>query len=270
MRRYQRAAASLSRKEFADFFGRWNARQPCPWPIVVAFDAAHDLLLIRDTDLGAAEISIARPSRTIFYQRGVAARFDFLWQEYLAREVQLSQGDLVVDIGANVGEFSIKARAIGAEVVAIEPDPSEYHALTCNLPDSKTLNLALWSERKPMTFYSKNDTGDSSLIETEGYAETITVEAHRLDDIWREQLGSRPIHLLKLEAEGAEPEIIAAGAEALRHTRFVTADVGPERGLAQENTVVPVLGALSDLGFKLQRFGDKRLVMLLKNERVRD
>ena len=46
------------------------------------------------------------------------------------------------------------------------------------------------------------------------------------------------IKLLKLEAEGAEPEILLGGLDKIHLIDYICADVGPERGLSYETTLV--------------------------------
>lgn len=224
--------------------------------------------MVRDSAASGSQIAIGRPSRSILYKHGVTHRIEFLWSEYLAAYVPVNQGDIVLDVGANVGEFSRAAVDRGAILFALEPDPVEFRSLRANLSSHKVFNLALWNERKIMSLYSKNSSGDSSLIEMEEYAEAIEVGALTLDEFHRNQMNSVPIKLLKLEAEGAEPEIISAGTKALSSTSYIVADVGPERGFDKETTLVPVLNALQALGFELLKVGYPRLTMLFRHKSV--
>jgi hypothetical protein len=59
------------------------------------------------------------------------------------------------------------------------------------------------------------------------------------------------IALLKLEAEGAEPEILKGGLDTLQRTFFVVADLGPERGLKGERTFEASSEILKNHGFRL-------------------
>lgn len=263
-RRLEKATKRQSAQNFIDFFSKWN-RGDGKWPILVEFDQQKHVFRISDQD-NSSYVHVSRSSRVPLYAKGVGARLEFLWREYLAHHVPIEEGDIVIDIGANVGEFSMAARGYGARTVSIEPDPTEFRSLTANLADQQCLNIALWNERKTMTFYSKNSTGDSSLIEMSDYAEKIEVQAMTLDEVSDDVAPGKPIKLIKLEAEGAEPEIIQGAQNVLQRTRYIAVDAGPERGLEQENTVVPVLNALSALGFELIAFGNYRHVMLLKRK----
>jgi len=57
------------------------------------------------------------------------------------------------------------------------------------------------------------------------------------------------IRLLKVEAEGMEPEVLAGAHQTLQRVDYVAVDAGPERG--GENTVPAVLNALTSAGFEV-------------------
>ncbi len=65
----------------------------------------------------------------------------YVWQRYLRPD------DLFIDVGANIGIYTIFALDIGAHVVACEPDPHNYQRLTehvrINGYSAELLNVAL-------------------------------------------------------------------------------------------------------------------------------
>ena len=260
-----KSTRELPPEAFAVFFRKWNRRGD-NWPVDVEFDRHRQVFEVRDISPAGRRIHVSRASRVPLYKDGVENRIKFLWRQYLADSVEVGPGDVVLDIGANVGEFSMGAEALGATAISFEPDPQEFRSLQCNLERSKPFNLALWKESGVMTFYSKNASGDSSLIEMEGYSEKIDVQAETLDAFYERELAGVPVKLVKLEAEGAEPEIIEGGGAALRQARFIAVDAGPERGFDQNNTVVQVLDGLRRLGFELVRFGNDRHILLFENQ----
>ena len=73
------------------------------------------------------------------------------------------------------------------------------------------------------------------------------------------------IRLLKLEAEGAEPEILLGAGAVLSSIDYVPVDCSPERGLSQESTMIPVLEILQEKRFKAIDFGFPRGIILFKN-----
>jgi hypothetical protein len=81
-------------------------------------------------------------------------------------------------------------------------------------------------------------------------------------------LGSERIRLLKLEAEGAEPEILVGAESVLSRIDYIAADLGPERGLKQEQTATPVINFLLARGFELIDMKFDRVTCLFRNHRV--
>lgn len=75
------------------------------------------------------------------------------------------------------------------------------------------------------------------------------------------------IKLLKLEAEGAEPEVLEGCGDLLQQIEYITADLGPERGVSQESTLVPVVNYLLAHNFELLEVGHTRIVGLFRNKK---
>lgn len=98
-----------------------------------------------------------------------------------------------------------------------------------------------------MPFYVDSNSASSSLIEPPFFTEKIMVDSIRLDSF---QLPIK-IKLLKVEGEGAEPEILEGAHAVLSRTDFVSVDAGPERGVSQADTIEGVIGVLKNNNFKL-------------------
>ncbi|HEU4961532.1 MAG TPA: FkbM family methyltransferase [Sphingomonas sp.] len=251
---------------FVPAFNRFNPRF-FHYPIWLDYEAEDGLIkVVAD----GADMFIGRPRRTAFYRKGIEQRLTQVAAEYFLDRVPIRRGDLVIDVGANIGELSKIVAASGARTISIEPEPVEVAALRRNLAghDSVIVPQAVWKEETDLTFFSKNDTGDSSLIEMNGFESLRTIRATTLDTIYREHGRGQQVRLLKLEAEGAEPEILEGASEMLAYVDYVSADLGPERGVRCENTVAPVAAFLMDNGFRPIAFGHARGVMLF--ERVAD
>ncbi len=213
---------------------------------------------------GEARLFTARASRIPNLMGGIERRLNTLRAEYLIDDGMIRPGDVVVDCGANIGEVSVICAGQGAQVLAFEPDPIEFTALQKNAEAAgfEAFNLALWHSPGEMTFYDANESGDSSLIKPATYDREIRVATIALDQF--EALPEGRIRLIKLEAEGAEPEIIRGMAETLGRTDYVTVDMGAERGMSKDNTVAEVTDALYRLEFGLKRFSHVRMVGLFE------
>jgi FkbM family methyltransferase len=157
----------------------------------------------------------------------------------------------IIDIGANVGEFTQGGINNGAKIIfAYEPDPIAFYCLQKNLTKNnnvKIFDLAISNSNSIKDFYKATQTADSSLIEPSSYDEIIKVINVTLDS--QLELYPAVIDLIKIEAEGYEPEIIEGAVETLKRTKYVVVDVGPER--YGEKTDIEVSKLLTNQGFKV-------------------
>ena len=199
-------------------------------------------------------------------KRGFARRAELLGNAYFLPQIDFRPGDVVVDCGANVGELKLyfTQNAIPIEYIGIEPSPLEYDCLKGNVAPSETFNVGLWNTEGTLDFFICSQTADSSFIEPPRYEEIIKVPVRRLDNL----VPDKPIKLLKVEAEGAEPEVIEGCSGILSRIEYISADVGFERGVTEANTMAPVTNFLLANGFELVDVGQKRLIALYRNTRV--
>jgi FkbM family methyltransferase len=176
---------------------RWNIKVVSEEPV----------FRVRD-DTGQ-EISFLHSERVGFYRYGVQPRTKGLLGDNFIDMAMISDGDVVIDCGANIGEIGLGLRLEGKSVryIAFEPGRDEAACCKLNNPDGTVEQRALWHEKTTLKFYEKSDTADSSLIEFSGYGSVVEVETTTLNDYCKEN-DIRSIKLLKIEGEGAEPEIL--------------------------------------------------------------
>jgi FkbM family methyltransferase len=204
--------------------------------------------------------------RTWYYGPGVEVRLNALARSYGIDLVDLAPGDIFIDCGANIGELGLWARPRQVEYVPLEPDPTPGRLLAMNLPGQSVKAMCLWKEVGKLTFYKKSNTADSSAIEVGDYTDRIDVEATTLDNLI-ESLGSRPVKLLKVEAEGAEPEVLQGLNAKAAMIKYISVDVGYERGVSADNTACPAFNRLFELGFKLKHANIRQAKFLFENGR---
>jgi FkbM family methyltransferase len=151
--------------------------------------------------------------------------------------------DLVLDIGANTGIFTLLAAAASAvvRVCAFEPLETARELLHANIacnPDMATRiaveSFALSRVRATVPFFETiNDHGlvsTSSSLERSHAAQVgahlqreITVET--LDD-WADASGQRPIQLVKIDVEGHEHAVIEGGRRTIgRHRPIMIVEI---------------------------------------------
>ena len=225
-------------------------------------DSERDLFFARNRSTGN-KIYVSDRQRLGLYRHGEAYRQKWLLEDYCLPIGLISAGDRVIDVGANIGELGIWVESLGGHYMAFEPDPKVIQALRMNVNSSHTFDVALSDTSGDAKFYLKTGEADSSLFRPEGVSEEVTVRTIPLDDFMKDFKDWEAIKLMKIEAEGMEPEVIAGALETLKHVEYVAVDAGPERG--GENTVPDVLNALSSLGFGVLSCYLKRGSFLLHN-----
>ena len=179
-----------------------------------------------------------------------------------------ADGDVVIDCGANVGEVGLYVRA-RADVRAIAVEPAETEAAACdaNLFDGRgeTHRQALWHREGELTFYDSNASGDSSLIPpAEQHAGTTIINATTLEKLISEAK-VECIKLLKIDGEGAEPELLEGGRAILSQVENCAVDCGPERGISQDLVIPQVVNLMTGAGFEVVDVNLERQIFWFRN-----
>jgi FkbM family methyltransferase len=159
--------------------------------------------------------------------------------------------DIFIDIGANIGELSYFAHTLGIkQIIAVEPDPFINNILKFNLRDTNISfdTRVIGNSDKIVNFYLSPDTADSSMIKPAKNANTIEVQSVRLKT-FLSTLDSSLTILVKMDAEGFEPEILKSGEGALNKIKFFAVDVSPER--QGKTTKIEVIKLLKKNNFKI-------------------
>ena len=173
----------------------------------------------------------------------------------------LTPDDQVIDVGAHSGEFGLWVERFGSRYLAIEPDPVAFGALQRNFPDARLLKIALGAEKGEKEFYLATSTGDSSFSGGKEQKK-VHVAVETLDSVALREFPTGRIALIKVEAEGFEPEVFSGGMETLKRTNFVTVDAGEERN--GMSTAPECLNFLLGIGFQVRSVFLKRGIFLLE------
>ncbi|MFW9889187.1 MAG: FkbM family methyltransferase [Candidatus Thorarchaeota archaeon] len=163
--------------------------------------------------------------------------YNEVWRECIyERFIDLGKCSNIVDVGANVGFFTIRAaKAAKGKVIAVEPSPRNFILLIDNIRRHRVEGIVI-PVRKALSDYC----GTTSLIETQIAGQhrlsylspekkstrvgvpvrEISVGVVRLDDILV-NAGFDRIDFLKIDVEGAELEVLRGGAESLAITQNI-------------------------------------------------
>lgn len=150
----------------------------------------------------------------------------------------IKPGDFVLDIGANIGFFTIlMAKLVGpaGRVWAFECNPAVVEKLRANIVKNKLENVSvyeqpLWSKNEPVQFWVNRDSsGGSALWDPGRCAENIksraephvmTKQGVTLDSLMKNQ--ERAPSLIKIDIEGAEPAVMHGAQALLERTDYPT------------------------------------------------
>ena len=170
--------------------------------------------------------------------------------------IHISPGDIVIDIGAHIGCFTVLAAKAGARVFSFEACHANYVMLERNvrlnkLANVQIFNTAIAGKREKRQLFLSDDpahSGRHSLILTRG-ARTQEVSTISLDDVLIKN-NLRSIDLLKIDSEASEYEILyKASAQTLARTRAMMVECHRVTGKPQDWSMAGMQKYLERLGF---------------------
>ena len=171
----------------------------------------------------------------------------------------LREGEDFIDIGANVGSYTvIAAGAVGARCLAIEPIPTTYQALLDNvwlnrLTDKViALNIGLGANQSSLKFSGRQDTTNHVLSKDEiGGGDELDVPVERLDDVSRLYSPT----LIKIDVEGFEFPVLQGAAKTLARSSLLAVIVETNgSGLRYGYSDAKVNGLMIEHGFVAARY----------------
>lgn len=223
---------------------------------VVLIDAQGNKMYVdcRGRDMGVCSLLI-----TGYYEKYVTEIFKQL----------IKPGMVVIDIGANIGYFTlIAAKLVGREgkVYAFEPEPNNFRLLVKNIKINGYSNIvpiqkALYNKSgKRKLFTNKVNLRDPSfsednVLEKEGFVEVETIT---LGGFFGNVANDNKVDLIKMDVQGAEGLIIEGARKILRNNNLkIIMEFWPY-GLKNIGTdPLKVLHKLQNYGFEIKLIDEK-------------
>ena len=140
----------------------------------------------------------------------------------------IKKGDVVLDIGANVGYYTlIFAKLVGEEgkVFAFEPDPDNFALLEKNVEVNCYRNVVLVQKAIAnktgvvRLYLCEDNKGNHRICDARDARESIAVEAIRLDDYF--EAYNEKIDFIKIDIEGAEQEALLGASSLLKRNKNI-------------------------------------------------
>jgi FkbM family methyltransferase len=190
--------------------------------------------------------------------------YEPLETELVTKEIK--KGDVVLDIGANIGYYTlIFAKLVGEEgkVFAFEPDPTNYALLQKNVDLNGYTNVILVQKAvsnrtgKIKLYLCDDNKADNRIYNSHDGRQSTEIEAIRLDDYFKDYDGG--VDFIKMDIQGAEGGAIQGMLDLIEKNRNVkiTAEfwpVGLKRfGIEPEEC----LQLLAEHGFQLYNINER-------------
>jgi FkbM family methyltransferase len=181
---------------------------------------------------------------------------------------QLRPGDVAVDVGAHIGFFTMQmAAAVGpsGSVYAFEPFPPNADLLERSLAENRFADRVVFARsavgarggRATLTFPQETLNAGGAYLLRDGAAPlggnlTSDVPVVSLDDV----VTRRPVRFIKIDVEGAEPQVLRGARRLLREDRpTILSELHPTQlDRASGMTVDAFLRAITECGYRAHYF----------------
>lgn len=193
---------------------------------------------------------------------------DPVMTRFLQDELTLQTGDVVLDIGANIGWYSLILNTMapeGVDIYAFEPHPDNLALLNENLERNSATSVKVipcavsdHPGEQDLFVYGGANTGRHSLLPI-NTGERIRIRTVTLDAFWSEQgLGQRTPRFIKIDIEGYELVALRGGLEVLKRCPNVLFEYSPKFMREAELAPEELLDLMYGLGFQCTQVDDGR------------
>jgi FkbM family methyltransferase len=190
------------------------------------------------------------------------ADFEILFKEReipLQSHLIMNKGETFVDIGANVGYYTLKAATTygnSVKVISIEAHPYNYKALCRNIACNRStdiiaINKAVLDKKGIATLYghitdsNRLLTDDFSILGNYGKKSYLQVESDTIDNILREN-NIKNVDVIKMDIEGSEVLALKGATETLKKLRKIIVEIHGDNNMEEVKSV------LIENGFDIQ------------------
>ncbi len=159
---------------------------------------------------------------------------DAFWEIFIGKNYEkynkIKSGDLVLDIGGNVGIFTIKAAQVVGDkgkVIVIEPEPNNVKLIKENTKIFNNVTIipkAVGSKSGKVELLIGKHSGSHSIYTEDDYSpndKIISIQIDLLDNICKE-LTLNLIDFIKIDVEGWELEVLKGAINSLEKIKFFT------------------------------------------------
>ena len=199
------------------------------------------LLLLK---YGKIKLFVRKSEPFVFYATFIAGEYD---------KLSVEKGSVVLDFGANVGDYTIKAASLvgkSGKVIAVEPDPKNMEILKLNLKINGIENViavnAAISDEEGEAYLAGKGTR-AYISDKRISSEDLPIKLITIGEVIDKYVKGEDV-IIKMDIEGAEG-LVFKKSNFLTRVNQISMEL---HGLENINVVNNVLNSS---GFKVQRYG---------------
>jgi len=185
------------------------------------------------------------------------------WEEMESSFIldNLKDGDVFVDVGANIGYFSmLAARQKAGKVLAIEPTPKTYDMLNINIKYNmftdvvETFNFALGSEihtAKLVPSLGPKSHMEYKTDNIHSHLSTIDVKVTTLDNLIKDNKEITRVDFIKVDIEGAEYNFLLGARKTIEVFKpMILMEIEEQRLTKYNATAEKIFNFMEHLNYK--------------------
>lgn len=173
----------------------------------------------------------------------------------------VKKGDVVIDIGANIGYYSVLASKLvgkSGKVFAFEPDPQSIKLLERNIRLNNCQNVEVVASAvdsisgMATIIQDFANPGESRLAPAKGKGGR-SVKVITLDTFLK-QAGVQRVNVIKIDVEGIEAQVLSGAEEILKREKNVQLfiECNPKTLMGFGSTAKTLVSQIKSLGFELK------------------
>ena len=184
-------------------------------------------------------------------------------EEEIIQHFQPRKGDIVVDIGAHIGRYTVIAsNRVGprGKVIAIEANPDNFEMLNCNIKLNQLsnvicLNYAVYSQETKIKLYLAGEQSGHTIYNTliserASNEKFVEINANTLVNLLRLQ-GISEVNWIKIDVEGAEFEVLKGATSILSQSNNISVLIEVHKLSGGTTLYKPIIEFLSMYNFKI-------------------
>ena len=206
----------------------------------------EELIMLKSSHL---RIYVRKSEAFTYYATFVAGEYN---------KIHLDVDDIVIDAGANVGDYTVKAGNIvkKGKVIAIEPNPNNVEIIKKNIILNKLYNVEVLpfaiSNVSGVAKLSGDSVGASIMQDVEN---SLQVQTITIEDILKKYCTTGKKVVMKMDIEGAE-ELVFRNPSFLKMVREISIELHGEKNIKE----IPMI--LKNNDYKIEEFS---VIQQLKN-----